>query len=232
MGQVCTFLRVLNPEKMKTIQQQAKILNIIDCGIEDYSQILNKQLDLCRKRQLAQIGNTVLLVEHKPVITLGVRQSANKLVLDKQELAEKGIDVVEVRRGGGVTAHNPGQLVFYPIVNIKELGMGISDYIRTLEQVGIELLRFFDVSAGRRKGYPGLWIGEKKIASIGVRVSKSVTYHGMAVNINNDLSIFDYIVPCGLDNVKMTSVFAETGKEILMHQIKQQLKKILNRFLK
>ncbi|MFA5422810.1 MAG: lipoyl(octanoyl) transferase LipB [Phycisphaerae bacterium] len=219
---------------MKTIQQQqqAEILNIIDCGIEDYSQILNKQLDLCSKRQLAQIGNTVLLVEHKPVITLGVRQRANKLVLDKQELAEKGIDVVEVRRGGGVTAHNPGQVIFYPIVNLKELGIGISDYVRTLEQVGIELLRFFDVSAGRRKGYPGLWIGEKKIASIGVRVSKSVTYHGMAININNDLSIFDYIVPCGLENVKMTSVFAETGKQIPMHQIKQQLKKILNRFLK
>ncbi len=205
------------------------MLEIIDCGLADYSETLSKQHELCTKRRLGQIPDTVLIVEHKPVVTLGARQSANKLVLDKDELAGKGIDVVEIRRGGGTTAHNPGQIVFYPIVNLKELRLGISDYIRTLEQIGIELLADLEVVASRYKGYPGLWAGGKKIVSIGVRVSKTIAYHGMAININNDLSIFDYIVPCGLDDVKMTSVLAETGRQRSMAEVKEKLKVLIQK---
>ena len=212
-------------------QQQAGTLEIIDCGLADYSKILHKQKELCDKRREDKIFDTVLIVEHKPVITLGARQSANKLVVDKEELASKGIDVVEIRRGGGTTAHNPGQIVFYPIVDLTELHLGISEYIRTLEQIGIELLFDFGIVSERRKGYPGLWVGEKKIASIGVRVSKSITHHGMAINMNNDLSIFDYIVPCGLDDVEMTSVFAEEGIRVSMKQVKEVLANLLRRFL-
>jgi lipoyl(octanoyl) transferase len=212
-------------------QLQTGMLDFINCGLSDFSEILNKQHELYNKRQLGQIPDTVLITEHKPVITLGARQNANKLLLDKKELADKGIEVVEVRRGGGTTAHNPGQLVFYPVVNLKELRLGISEYVRTLEQIGIELLAGLDVIASRKSGYPGLWTKRKKIASIGIRVSRSITYHGMAVNINNDLSIFNYIIACGLDNVEMTSVLAEKGTKVSMKRAKKILINALQRFL-
>ncbi len=197
---------------MTTQQTNTPTLDIRDCGLANYSQILEMQLQLHEFRHQNKIPNTAIIVEHRPVITLGARQSTNKLLLNAEELKAKGIDVVDIRRGGGTTAHNPGQLVFYPIVHLGQLGLGVSEYVRTLEQIGIELLEDLGVTAERKKGFPGLWVGEKKIASIGVRVSKQVTYHGMAININNDLSIFDYIIPCGLENITMTSVQRETGK--------------------
>ena len=182
---------------------------------------------LREKRQQNEIPNTVLIVEHPAVITLGARQSSNKLLTNREDLAKKHVDVVDVRRGGGTTAHNPGQLVYYPILNLQKTGLGINEYIRELETIGIELLDQLDVHSSRRKGAPGLWVDGKKIASIGVRVSRYITYHGMAINIQNDLSIFDFIVPCGLDNVEMTSVLKETGKRHSMNQIKQKLTKLL-----
>ena len=204
-------------------------LQIRDCGLADYRVILNLQLDLCHQRQLGKIPNTALIVEHSPVVTLGARQSLNKLLVAREELEKRGIDVVDIRRGGGTTAHNPGQLVCYPILNLQELGLGISEYIRALEATGAELLEEFGAYGTRRKGSPGLWIGEKKIASIGVRVSKSVTYHGIAINIRNDLSIFDFLVPCGLDNVEMTSVRKETDRDVSMNKVKKEMAKILIR---
>lgn len=214
---------------MKSVSKQDKngLLQIRDCGITDYRQILQLQQHLRIQRQQNEIPDTVLIVEHPAVITLGARQSSNRLLINRDDLKQKNIDIVEVRRGGGTTAHNPGQLVFYPILNLQQTGLGINKYIRELEAIGAELLGKLDVQSSRRKGAPGLWVGEKKIASIGVRVSKFITYHGMAINIQNDLSIFDYIVPCGLDNVEMTSVLKETGKEHPMDQTKQKLAEIL-----
>jgi len=202
-------------------------LRICDCGVADYRQVLQEQYELHKKRREGKIPDTVLIAEHPPVITLGARESTNKLLADCNTLAHIGIDVIDIRRGGGTTAHNPGQLVIYPILHLRELGLGISEYIRELEATGKELLEELGVQAERRKGLPGLWVGEKKIASIGVRVSKSVTYHGMAINIQNDLSIFDFIVPCGLDDVEMTSAFKETGRHYSMNQIKERLKQLL-----
>lgn len=224
-----SLLSIIKMKSMKSAPEQDKnsLLQIRDCGLADYRQILQTQQLLREKRQQNEIPNTVLIVEHPAVITLGARQSSNKLLVNRKDLAQKHIDVVDVRRGGGTTAHNPGQLVFYPILNLQKTSLGINEYIRELEAIGAELLEQLDVRSTRRKGAPGLWIGEKKIASIGVRVSRSITYHGMAINIHNDLSIFDFIVPCGLDNVEMTSVLKETGKEHPMNQIKQKLAELL-----
>jgi len=208
-------------------QDKNRLLQIRDCGLADYHQILQTQQLLREKRQQNEIPNTVLIVEHPAVITLGARQSSNKLLVNRQDLAQKHIDVVDVRRGGGTSAHNPGQLVFYPILNLQKTSLGINEYIRELEAIGAELLEQLDVRSTRRKGAPGLWIGEKKIASIGVRVSRYITYHGMAINIHNDLIIFDFIVPCGLDNVEMTSVLKETGKHHSMNQVKKKLAELL-----
>ena len=204
-------------------------LQIRDCGLAEYRQILQLQQTLRQQIQQGKIPNTVLIVEHPAVITLGARQSFNKLLVNRKELAQKHIDVVDIRRGGGTTAHNPGQLVFYPILNLQQLGLGISEYIRELEAIGTELLKQSGLQSTRLKGFPGLWTGPKKIASIGVRVSKFTTYHGMAINIQNDLSIFDLIAPCGLDDVKMTSVLKESGKHHSMIQVKERLSKLLIR---
>lgn len=207
-------------------------LQIRNCGVEDFRKTLELQHKLVEQRRQNEIGDTVLIVEHRPVITLGARQNANKLLIERAKLIEKSIDVVEIRRGGGTTAHNPGQIVFYPILNLQQLRLGINEYIRTLEQIGIELLNQLGVESNRRKGFPGLWVENRKIASIGVRVSRQITHHGMAINICNDLSIFDYIIPCGLENIKMTSVLNETAKVHSMQKVKNHLSRLLEEHLK
>lgn len=214
---------------MLTVAEKTKnsSLHIIDCGLADYRQVLQEQHQLCKKRQQGKLPNTILIVEHPPVITLGARQSANKLLASRSTLAQRGIDIVDSRRGGGTTAHNPGQIVFYPILNLHQLRLGVNEYIRALEQIGMELLKQLGVESSRRKGFPGLWIKNRKIASIGVRVSKSVTYHGMAINIQNDLSIFDLFIPCGLNGVEITSVLKETGKHNSMANVKEKLSQLL-----
>ncbi|MDY0354744.1 MAG: lipoyl(octanoyl) transferase LipB [Sedimentisphaerales bacterium] len=209
----------------------AEALEVRDLGLADYRQVLALQQELNQQRQNGRTGDIVLIVEHPPVITLGARKSANKLRVEPDELARRGIDVVEIRRGGGATAHNPGQLVCYPIVHLQRLVLGVTEYVRTLEAIGIHLLAGAGVAAERREGYPGLWVGCKKIASIGVRVSRFVTYHGMAINVCNDLDIFDAMVPCGLDGVEMTSVEKETGRPCDIGPIKTELARLLRHYL-
>jgi len=201
--------------------------SIVDCGLAEYRRVLELQGQFQERRRAGEVGDTVLIVEHPAVITLGARKTANRLLVDVKDLARRGIDLVEIHRGGGATAHNPGQLVFYPIVHLQELRLGVNEYVRTLEAIGIDLLAGLGVESARRKEFPGLWVGECKIASIGVRVSRSVTCHGMAINIQNDLSIFNLMVPCGLDGVVMTSAQKETGKTYDMEQVKGQLTGLL-----
>lgn len=198
-------------------------LVIHDCGLTRYKDAMRFQAAILEHRQKGDVPNTVLLLEHKPVVTFGARESENKLRVSREVLAANGIDLETVSRGGGSTAHNPGQIIVYPILDLKSLGFGVSDYIRRLEAVGIELLEQFGIKSARKKGFPGLWVGERKIGSVGVKVKKFVTLHGMAININNDLSIFENIVPCGLEGVEITNVQKETGREISMSQIKQSL---------
>jgi len=208
-------------------QTEQKQLRIIDCGLADYKQILDLQLKLCEQRRTGQISDTVLIVEHYPVITLGAHKTANRLCVSHEQIRTKGIDIVEIRRGGGATAHNPGQVVIYPILNLFELRLGVREYIARLEQIGKSTLEQIGVISESRNGLPGLWVGGKKIASIGVHVREGVTSHGIAININNDLSIFDLFIPCGLDGVKMTSVFNETGQRHPMIEVKQKLYPLL-----
>ncbi len=202
-------------------------LNILVMGPTDYRNVLQMQLQMVEQRQQEKIPNTVLIVEHTPVITLGARQTANRLLTPRVELEQRQIDVIDIRRGGGATAHNPGQLVVYPIINIKQLGLDVGEYIRALEDIGIELLEQLGVQSRRKRGMPGLWVGSKKIASIGVHIARFVTYHGIAINIQNDLSIFDSIVPCGIEGVKMTSVLEQTGKQFSMGLLKGKLSQLL-----
>jgi lipoyl(octanoyl) transferase len=214
---------------MRTESSIENSLIIRDCGLTEYEETLREQQRLVEQKRNGQIDDMVLLVEHRPVITLGARRLINKLLAGPEELAKQGIAVVEIRRGGGATAHNPGQIVFYPILELRGINLAIGDYIRQLEAIGIELVEQLGVFGQRRKGLPGIWVGSKKIGFIGVRVSQGITYHGMAINIHNDLAIFDYIVPCGLEGVEITSAAAETGKEYSMAEVKQRLSGLLDK---
>ncbi|MBW8017126.1 MAG: lipoyl(octanoyl) transferase LipB [Planctomycetes bacterium] len=202
-------------------------LSIYDCGITEYRPMLDIQLDLVEKRIAGEIENTILLLEHYPTVTLGANNTKNILLQTRENLADENIDIIDIRRGGGATAHNPGQLVIYPIISLTSLGLGISNYVRQLEGIGIELLKTLSISAERCKGLPGLWVGEKKIASLGVKVKRHITYHGMAINLSNDLSIFSNIIPCGIENVQMTSAERETQTPIDTEKTKQRLGDII-----
>lgn len=204
-------------------------LKIINCPVMAYEQVLALQHRLRDGRRAGLEPNSIIIVEHKPVITFGARQNANRLMISDQQLRDRQIDVVQIRRGGGVTAHNPGQIVFYPILDLRDFGLGASDYVHRLEQIGVELMSRLGVEAGAKNRLPGLWVGDKKIASIGVRVSRMITYHGMAINIRNSLDIFNYMVPCGLDGVSMVSAEQITGRDYDMQDIRRQLAQILTK---
>jgi lipoate-protein ligase B len=207
--------------EMNTKEQNFDNLMIRDCGLIAYGDCLVLQQQLLAERQADAIPNTILLVEHPPVITLGARKSENKLLADEKTLTAKGIEIVTIGRGGGTTAHNPGQLVIYPIVKLKTLKLDVPEFVRRVEQLGLELLDGLGVIAHRQKGLPGLWVGKEKIASVGIQIKKWVTMHGIAINICNDLSIFDNIVPCGLNDITMTSAQKQTGKNYRMKELKK-----------
>lgn len=202
-------------------------IEIIDCGIKDYQSVLDLQENAFQNLLAGTGKDTVFIVEHPPTITLGARQSANRLLKDAGAIKQAGIEIFQIRRGGGATAHNPGQIVIYPIINLKKHNLGVSDFVHLLEKIGVEFLAALGVTCQTKKGLPGLWIDDRKIASIGVQIKKWITFHGMAININNDLSIFDFIVPCGLENIKMTSAEKELGKKIDIKTAKNILKTIL-----
>ena len=189
--------------------------------------MLKLQLEFVKKRQTQQIANTIFICEHLPVITLGARKSSNILLSDKSSLKEKNIDLVIVRRGGGATAHNQGQLIIYPIIDLKQLSLSANEYVTKLEQIGIELLSTVSIAAKRKRGFVGLWVNDKKIASVGVRISKFVTYHGIAINMQNDLEIFSHIVPCGLSDIETTSAKQLTSKTYDMPSLKKAICEIL-----
>jgi lipoate-protein ligase B len=150
-------------------------------------------------------------VEHLPVYTFGRRVRSEHLLVAAHELNLRGADVVESDRGGDITFHGPGQIVGYPILDLKKRGLGPSDYVRGLEEVLIRALDRFGIVAMRSPGRPGVWVGNSKIAALGVRVRGGVTTHGFALNVSTDLSWFDAIIPCGLTGAGVTSMEAQVG---------------------
>ncbi len=202
----------MQEECLAVLAEQKSDPVFVDCGTIPYTKSLELQLRLQEARMESLIPNTYLLLEHPPVITLGARKHDNKFVTPTDVLVRQGIHVEQIRRAGGATSHNPGQLVIYPIVELRSLGFRVVPYVHYLEQIGIDLIGSYGIACRRKKGFPGLWVNdERKIASIGVQINVGVTMHGIAINLNNDLSIFDHIIPCGLDGVVMTSVERESN---------------------
>lgn len=191
------------------------MLHVYDIGCTDYESCLAlQQAFLAAKRE------AVLLTEHKPVITFGVRGDKNLLLQDESALSAGGVQVVRTARGGGATAHNPGQLTMYPIIDLRRHSLDVTAFVRLLEETGIRVLADLGITSDRRKGFPGLWVGERKIASLGVKVSAGMTYHGIAINLVNELGIFGSIVPCGLNSVQMVNA-AQLGAKVDMAAAKE-----------
>jgi len=160
------------------------------------------------------ISDVLLLTEHHHVYTLGRNSDTNHLLFSSERLASQGIDVVETDRGGDVTYHGPGQLVVYPILDLRQHGQDLHRYLRMLEESIISMAEKYGIAAERDPQYTGVWVGERKLASIGIRVSRWISMHGAAVNIHTDLSYFDGIIPCGILHRDMTSVSGELGRDV------------------
>ncbi len=187
-------------------------LAVVDLGRRPYAPVLELQRALCRARGEGLIDQDILLlVEHDPVMTLGRSTKTSSLPVPIADLPAHGVEVFEIERGGDVTFHGPGQLVGYPIVDLQKLKPDLHWYLRELEGALIDALATLGIPGQRIQGQTGVWVGPRKIASIGVHVKKWITFHGFALNITTDLKYFDLIVPCGIDGVEMTSVLRETG---------------------
>ncbi len=202
------------------------MLHCVDLGLVEYPQALAVQESLVEQRRRGQGQNepegkdTLLLLEHPPVFTLG-RGADESFVLNPRH-----IPVHRVSRGGQVTFHGPGQLVGYPILALPHQRRDVHAYIRSLENVLIDTLASFRLQAQQREGLTGVWIGEQKIASIGVGIRRWVTFHGFALNVDPDLSYFNDIIPCGLHGVRMTSMTQALGRPVALDEVKIRLAEI------
>jgi lipoyl(octanoyl) transferase len=200
-----------------------------DLGVVPYADALALQRTLHAQRVAGAIPDTLLLLEHPPVITLGKAFHPEHLRYAREFYAQQGIELHPTDRGGDVTCHNPGQLVGYPIFDVAQHGRDLHKFLRDLEQAIIDALRAFGVEAHREAGYTGVWVGDAKIAAIGVKVTKWVSMHGFALNVNNDLRLFQTIVPCGIADRPVTSLQQVLGRAVPMEQVKHAVARAFER---
>ena len=191
-------------------------LHSYQLGLVPYREAWALQRRLVEARKQDLIPDTVLLLEHPPVITLGRDGSRASLVRSEEEIKQAGVELVESDRGGDATYHGPGQLVVYPIIDLKPDRKDVRRYVRGLEEVMIQLLADFGLNAGRRDGAPGVWLNDpaRKLGALGARLSRWVTQHGFALNLQPNLSHFELIIPCGLRGLGVSSVAAELGHAV------------------
>ena len=205
-------------------------LLVIELGTLPYAAALELQRDIARRRISGEIAEDVLLlVEHPPVVTLGRTAKGANLIASPEFLASQGVELFEVERGGDITFHGPGQLVGYPIIDLKRHRKDLHWYLRQVEEALIQAIGRFGIAGGRVDKYTGVWVeadrdSRRKIASIGVHARDWVTWHGFALNVNTDLRYFDLIVPCGIPDVTMTSVAREAHLgSVDMHAVAQEV---------
>lgn len=206
---------------------RSKKIEILDLGMQAYKKSWNFQKSLLKKRSNNEINDTLIFVEHEPVYTLGKNADENHILQNYPE----EIKTFHIERGGDVTYHGPGQLVGYPILDLREYKKSISWYMRTLEQIIIDTLSEFNIQADRKNGLTGVWYKNEKIAALGVRVSKWITMHGFSLNINPDLNYYKSIIPCGIFEYGVTSMSKILNEEVDKELVKSALKiKFLDQF--
>ena len=200
-----------------------------DLGIRSYQEVWDLQKDFQKKRIEKRLDDTLILVEHEPVYTLGKNANKNHLLQSR----DRSVNVFDIERGGDITFHGPGQLVGYPIIDLSYYRRSVSWYMRRLEQLAIDVLKDFGINASRIKGLTGVWVGEEKIAAQGVRISRWVTMHGFSLNVNPDLSFYDGIIPCGIFDHGITSMEELLGSAQDMDDVKAMVvEKFNNLFIK
>lgn len=210
-------------------------LKIIDEGIKDYGEMLARQREVFsamvekKKLGLPIDEEYLFLVEHNPVVTLGKHAKENNVLFSEEILRERGVEVFHIERGGDVTYHGPGQLVAYPIIDLERHHLGVKDYVNLLEETVIQTIAEFGVNGERVPGASGVWIDvgtpfERKICALGVKCSRFITMHGLALNVNTDLSGFSLINPCGFTDKGVTSLARETRGTCNLENIKKFLK--------
>jgi len=192
-------------------------------GRVSYRPTWDLQNELADRRRRREIGDRVLLLEHDPVYTIGRGGNEGNLLATPQRLAALGAELVRIDRGGDITFHGPGQLVAYPIVELRD-PLDLRRYVRTLEEATIATAAAFGVGAARVEGQPGVWVeGVRKLAAVGVRVKRGVTTHGLALNVSTDLAWFDEMIPCGLPDMQVTSLGRELGEPPAMAVVAERL---------
>ena len=206
---------------------QPRRLNILDLARKNYKEVWDLQLELHKNRFENRIPDTLILVEHNPVITLGKSGQQNNILISEEELQKKGIEVYRVERGGDATFHGPGQLVGYPIFNIKQGFAGIRPFIEKIEEVIIRVLHDFGISAKKYEKTIGVWTNYGKICSIGIAVRSWISFHGFALNVNTELGYFNLIHPCGFSELKITSMAEILKTPVDFQRVKN---KIINQF--
>jgi len=204
-----------------------KKLEVLDLGRCSYAKAWDIQKEIHAKRVKREISDTLILVEHPNVYTLGKNANAQHLIATQDYLKSRGIEIFKVDRGGDITYHGPGQLVGYPIFNLKNHKESISWYVYSVEEVLIQMLANYSIESGRVKGMTGVWVGSKKIAAIGMRVSHWVTMHGFALNVFTDLSLYDGIIPCGITTKGVTRM-VDLNKNVQWKDVKL---KVIDKFV-
>lgn len=197
------------------------LISVLHLGSIDYGSALRLQEHLVELRKQDRVGDTLLLLEHTPVITLGRNANETNIVASREFLASKGVKIFEINRGGDVTFHGPGQLVGYPIFDLRSIPekIGAVEYVRRIEEALIRTCIHYGIETQRIKGMTGVWtMQERKIAAIGVHISRGVTSHGFALNVTTDLDYFKLIVPCGLTK-PVTSIEFETSNHLAMEDV-------------
>ena len=206
------------------IETKTEQIIVLDLGHRPYQEVWDLQKEMQAKRINTEIEDTLILVEHEPVYTLGKNADENHLLQNRDE----SVGVFQIERGGDITFHGPGQLVGYPILDLSNYKKSVSWYMRTLEQVTIDVLDEIGIEAKRSEGLTGVWVGDEKIAAQGVRISRWVTMHGFALNVNTDLSFYDGIIPCGIFDHGVTSIEQLLGEKQDMETVKQVVIKKFN----
>lgn len=198
---------------------------LINLGEVDYDDALEMQHELEQQRKQDAIPDTLVLLSHPPVYTMGRGTDESNLLLSRDDLAKRGIKLREIRRGGDITYHGPGQLVGYPIFNLRQHKKDAHWYLRTLERVLIETLKCYELECYTVEGMTGVWCDGGKIAAIGVGISRWVTTHGFAMNVNTDLGYFGGIIPCGIQNKPVTSIQAQLRRTIDEDEVRRVVTK-------
>lgn len=188
-------------------------LDIYELGTVPYEKALEYQENLLAKRIAEEIQDSLILLEHPPTITTGRKGNTGSLLVREEYLKKHGISFIHASRGGDITFHGPGQIVGYPILNLKNHGMDIRRHLRMIEEMIIQTLRDFDIEGRRIDGVTGVWVKRSKIASIGIAIRKWVTYHGFALNVSTNLDYFDLILSCGITDVRITSIGSWLGNK-------------------